>query len=86
MQVLQPAAVWPYDLLMLLVPLLLFQGLAVVHGVRVALGAGIGWLIALYVSLVVILPYVAGLVCVLGLADLWLDLRRRVARRLPDAP
>lgn len=85
-QVMQPAAVWSYDLLMLLVPLLLFQGLAVVHGVRVALGAGIGWLIALYVSLVVILPYVAGLVCVLGLSDLWLDLRRRVARRLPDGP
>jgi hypothetical protein len=85
-QVLQPAAVWPSDLLMLLVPLLLLQGLAVVHGVRIALGAGIGWLIALYVSLVVVLPYVAGLVCALGLADLWLDLRRRIARRSPDAP
>ena len=85
-QVLQPPAVWPYDLLVLLVPLLLFQGLAVIHGVRLALGAGVASLIVLYVSLVVVLPYVAGLVCALGLADLWLDLRRRVARRLPDAP
>jgi hypothetical protein len=84
-RLLQPQAAWPSDLLLLLVPLLLFQGLAVVHGIRVALGAGVGWLIAVYVLLVVALPYAEGLVCALGLADLWLDLRRRVARRLPDA-
>jgi hypothetical protein len=85
-RVLRPEAVWPFDLMVLLAPLLLLQGLAVLHAVRVALGAGIGWLVALYVLLVVALPYAEGLVCALGLADLWLDLRRRFERGAHDAP
>jgi hypothetical protein len=62
-------------------PLLLLQGLAVAHGVRHTLGAGAGWLVGLYVLLFVALPYAEVLVSGLGLLDLWLDVRARVARR-----
>jgi hypothetical protein len=77
----QPEATWGYELLVLILPLLLLQGLAVVHGIRHSLGAGLGWLVALYVLLVVAMPYAEVLVSGLGLADLWLDVRGRVARR-----
>lgn len=77
----QPEAVWGYELLVLILPLLLLQGLAVVHGIRHSLGAGMGWLVALYVLLVVAMPYAEVLVSGLGLADLWLDIRDRMARR-----
>jgi hypothetical protein len=77
----QPEAIWGYELLVLILPLLLLQGLAVVHGVRHSVGAGVGWLVALYVLLVVAMPYAEVLVSGLGLADLWLDVRGRVARR-----
>ena len=77
----QPEATWGYELLVLILPLLLLQGLAVVHGVRHSVGAGVGWLVALYVLLVVAMPYAEVLVSGLGLADLWLDVRGRVARR-----
>ncbi|HSQ06197.1 MAG TPA: hypothetical protein VLM84_00640 [Chromatiaceae bacterium] len=86
LRLLSPEAVWVFDLLVLLVPLFLLQGLAVAHGLRAILGAGVGWLIALYVLLVLAMPYAQGLVCALGIADLGLDLRRRFARRLPEAP
>jgi hypothetical protein len=77
----QPEAVWGYELLVLIGPLLLLQGLAVAHGVRHTLGAGAGWLVGLYVLLFVALPYAEVLVSGLGLLDLWLDVRARVARR-----
>ena len=77
----QPEAIWGFELLVLILPLLLLQGLAVVHGIRHSLGAGVGWLVALYVLLVVAMPYAEVLVSGLGLADLWLDVRGRVARR-----
>ncbi len=77
----QPEAIWGFELLVLILPLLFLQGLAVVHGIRHSLGAGVGWLAALYALLVVAMPYAEVLVSGLGLADLWLDVRGRVARR-----
>jgi hypothetical protein len=77
----RPEAVWGYELLILILPLLLLQGLAVVHGIRHALGAGVGWLVGVYLLLLAAMPYAEILVSVLGLADLWLDVRSRVARR-----
>jgi hypothetical protein len=79
---LQPGVVWGYELAMLIAPLLLIQGLAVVHGVRHRLGAAGGWLIAVYVLLALAMPYAEVLVVGLGLADLWFDVRARVARRM----
>jgi hypothetical protein len=79
----QPEAIWGYEILVLILPLLLLQGLAVVHGIRHSLSAGVGWLVALYVLLVVAMPYAEVLIAGLGLADLWSDVRGRVARRPP---
>jgi hypothetical protein len=82
----RPETAWTYELVVLVVPLLLVQGLAVAHGVRHRLGAGGGWLVAVYVLLVVGLPYAEMAVAVLGLADLWLNIRARVGRRAADGP
>jgi hypothetical protein len=76
-----PEALWGLELLMLILPLLLLQGLAVAHGVRHSLGVGVGWLVAVYLVLVVAMPHGEVLVSGLGLVDLWLDVRGRVARR-----
>lgn len=65
--------------------ILLFQGLAVVHGLRESLGAHPGWLVALYGLWLLLIPQMTALLILLGLIDLWADLRARVARsRLKD--
>lgn len=65
--------------------ILLFQGLAVVHGVQGSLGAHPGWLVALYGLWLLLIPQMTALLILLGLIDLWADLRARLARgRLKD--
>ncbi len=54
-----------------------FQGLAVAHGVVHRAGMGPGWLAALYIALLPLMPYVATGLIVLGAADAWADYRRR---------
>ena len=73
------------DLLIVLMPLYLLQGLAVIHQVHRARGLGAAWLLGLYVLLVLFLPHAELLVASLGLIDIWLDLRVRLAPR-PGAP
>ena len=85
LRLLQPDAVGAYEGLILLVPLLFAQGLAVAHGVRHALGASVGWLVGLYVALVLVIPYAELLLLGLGFADLWVDVRGRLARAAGDA-
>ncbi|RNE91487.1 DUF2232 domain-containing protein [Marichromatium sp. AB31] len=58
---------------------LLLQGLAVVHQLRVQRGSGTGWLVLLYV-LLVLLPQMAVAIAALGLLDVWVDIRARAAR------
>jgi hypothetical protein len=62
--------------LVMLVPYM-FAGLAVLHGLASKQGRGKGWLIAVYVLLVVI-PQVTLLLAALGLVDTWVDFRRRL--------
>lgn len=73
------------DLLLTLMPLLLLQGLAVVHDLLRARGAKPAWLAAFYVLLVLFMPRTLVLVACLGLVDIWADLRARLARR-PNSP
>lgn len=54
----------------------LFQGLAVVHAFAAAWSKSPGWLIAFYVLLVVLEPF-RSVVIVFGIADAWIDTRRR---------
>jgi hypothetical protein len=55
-----------------------FQGLAVVHALVRAHASGLIGLIALYIALVPLMPYVALGLVLLGAADAWADYRRRL--------
>ncbi|WP_295580998.1 hypothetical protein [uncultured Lamprocystis sp.] len=72
------------DLLIVLSPLWLLQGLAVIHTLQAAYGLHRGWLVGLYVLLVVFMPHAEILVACLGLVDIWADLRARRGRRPPS--
>lgn len=61
--------------------LFLFQGLATVHGSVAAAGASMGWLIGLYVLMLLLLPQVVMLLAAVGVADTWVDFRSRVSRK-----
>lgn len=69
------------DLLFVLVPLWLLQGLAVIHQVHAARKAASGWLVALYLSMVFLMPHAELLVACMGLVDIWADIRARLGRR-----
>ncbi|MBK1720890.1 hypothetical protein [Thiocystis violacea] len=70
------------DLIPVLGVLLILQGLSVAHGLRALLGAQRGWLIGLYVLLVLFMPQVGLLLASVGLVDLWANIRARVAQRV----
>jgi hypothetical protein len=72
---------WAAELLLVLTPLLLLQGIAVVHGLVHGLGANRGWLIGFYVLLFVAMPHAELLIAGLGLADVWMDVRARLRPR-----
>lgn len=72
-------AQWAAELLLILTPLFLLQGIAVAHALVDILKASRGWLVGLYVLLVLAMPHAEILVAGLGLADIWMDVRARVA-------
>lgn len=61
--------------------LMVFQGIAVLHGVIHKAGMATGWLVAFYILLVVAMPQMLLLACVMGLVDGWADFRARVGSR-----
>ncbi len=70
-------ASWVGDLMGPLTAMLAFQGLAVAHAVVKARGASAGWLVALYVT-VLVPPHLAlPLLILTGLVDGWINLRAR---------
>lgn len=69
------------DLLLVLGILLVVQGLAVAHEVRQLTGARVGWMVGLYLLLVLFMPQALFLTACVGLVDIWADIRARVARR-----
>lgn len=70
------------DLVPVLGLLLLLHGLAVVHRLHELRRAHLGWLIALYVLLVLFMPQMGLLLISLGLIDLWANIRARVAQQV----
>jgi len=62
----------------LLVTAYFVQGLAFIHGMMALAGAHSGWLIAMYVLLIVALPNMFGLLFAAGYADAWFDFRARL--------
>lgn len=67
------------DLLIVLMSLYLLQGLAVAHHLHRARGLSPAWLFALYLLLMVFMPHAALVIACLGLVDIWVDLRVRLA-------
>jgi hypothetical protein len=65
----------------LLLAILFIQGLAVIHGLLGMAGAGIVWLIGLYLLLILVPPQAAMVLATMGLLDIWIDFRARYARR-----
>lgn len=68
------------NLSILLLVMYLFAGLAVVHGLVARSGASVGWLISLYVLLVVALLQLVLVLALLGLIDTWVNFRARFSR------
>ncbi len=61
----------------LLVAAYFVQGLAFVHGMSALAGLKKGWLIAMYLLMIVALPNMFGLLFAAGYADAWFDFRAR---------
>lgn len=69
---------WINSLALVVASVYVFQGLAVAHGVVNGLGLGPAWLVALYIALVPLMPYVVVGLMIVGAVDAWADYRRRV--------
>ena len=67
--------------LILIAALYSLQGLAIVYAVVAALGAHVGWLIALYILMFFALPYVMLALSCTALADNVIDIRARIKKR-----
>ncbi len=72
------------DLLLVLGVLLALQGLAVAHELHRLTSAHLGWLVGLYLLLVLLMPQTAVLLACVGLVDVWVDFRARLAQRLSE--
>lgn len=59
----------------------LIQGISVAHALVADFGASVGWLVGLYLMLLLIAPQGATMVAVAGYADGWLDFRARARAR-----
>ena len=69
------------DVIWLAIVLYLFQGIAVVHGIVAQLSASVGWLVLLYVLLIIATVHVLLLLTLTGFLDTWLKLRSRIGNR-----
>ncbi len=75
---------WAADLLILITPLFMLQGLALIHWLVKALQASRGWLIGLYALFLLALPHAQVLTAGLGLADIWVNVRARMSPRTTE--
>lgn len=75
-----PGAGIGHDLLMLVVAACAIQGVATVHGLVGVRGGGRGWLVAMYLSLLLVTPAAVLALSVAGFSDAWLDYRTRFDR------
>jgi hypothetical protein len=58
-----------------------FQGLALVHGAVAIRKLSTGWLVGMYILVIIAMIQTATILAAAGLADAWLDFRRRLAAR-----
>ena len=62
--------------------LFFFQGMAVTHAVVAQVGLGVGWLVGIYMLLLLPPYYVSTVLSGLGFVDTWFDFRRRVGKQV----
>ncbi len=74
---------WSMDLVMVGLGLFLFQGIALVHGVRAILKVHQGWLFALYIPLVLMPVQMGILLSAFGIIDTMADFRGHLQRKPP---
>ncbi len=67
-------------LAMLLIMAYVVQGLALAHGVRAKLKANIGWLLGMYILLIIGMHYMVLLLATIGVLDAFLDFRARIVK------
>lgn len=72
------------ELAVVMMMLFVIQGLAVAHGLVTATGASSGWLIALYLLLLFMLPQTAVTLAVVGIVDNWFDFRQHFGSQKKD--
>lgn len=74
------------DLLPLALLLHLLQGMALVHGLVARSGANVGWLVAMYVLLLLpmVTTQIALTLAVAGMVDNWMDFRTRLGAGKPN--
>lgn len=70
-----PAAGVALDLLLVALALHVLQGISVVHGLVGRTGSSIGWLIGMYVLLLMAMPQTVITLALAGFADNWFDFR-----------
>lgn len=68
-----------HDLALLVVSLFCLQGLAMLHSLVTMKRLGRGWLVAVYAALAILPVQLAFAIAVIGLADGFLDVRKRLA-------
>lgn len=75
----QAAGMLAGNLMIVLVFFYLLQGLAIIHSVVAERELSVGWLVGLYLLMLIALPQIAALLMLLGVSDAWLDVRKRLA-------
>ncbi|KRT55483.1 putative membrane protein (DUF2232) [endosymbiont of Ridgeia piscesae] len=65
------------DLGVLLLVLLFLQGLAMSHSLVAKRNAGSGWLVGLYLLLIILMPQMVVVLSAIGLTDIWINFRAR---------
>ena len=69
------------DVLHVAVVLYSFQGIAIAHSAVAQLGASVGWLILLYILLIIAVEYVSVFLAITGFLDSWLKVRTRLGKK-----
>lgn len=80
----QGAGMLAGNLMIVLVFFYLLQGLAIIHAVVAERELSVGWLVGLYLLMLIALPQIAALLMLLGVGDAWLDVRKRLAKSNPE--
>ena len=75
-----PLAHLGVDLVFVIMSVFFVAGLAVVHGLNVNFGEPVGWLVGVYMLILLFPRQMMTILAATGLADTWVDLRSKIGR------